>query len=86
MGAAEFLRGKLLSCFRGFPAACGSSAGCPEPGILQPQPVRQHVAPCVITMVFTTFHPSLSCVYNHSHYSRVTEQKHLMQIRDARVS
>lgn len=31
-------------------------------------------------------HPSPSCVYNHRHYSRVTEQKHPMQIRDAGVS
>lgn len=28
-------------------------------------------------------HPSPSRVYNHHHYSRVTEQKHPMQIRDA---
>lgn len=33
-------------------------------------------------------HPysSLSCVYNHRRYSRVTEQKHPMQISNARVS
>lgn len=35
---------------------------------------------------FHHLHPSLSCVYNHHRYSRVTEQKHPMQIRDARVS
>ena len=56
-GGAEFLWGRLPSRFRGFPAACGSSGGCPEPRILQPQPVRQHIAPCVITMVFTTLTP-----------------------------
>lgn len=58
-GAAGFLRGEQPSpcpC-GGFPVTRGSPAGCPEPRTLQAQPVRQHVAPCVITMVFTTLTP-----------------------------
>jgi len=31
-------------------------------------------------------YPFPSCVYNHHRYSRATEQKHPMQIRDAGVS
>lgn len=54
-GGSWIPAGKAAEPLWGFPAACGSSAGCPEPGILQPQAIHQHIAPCVITMTFTTF-------------------------------
>lgn len=49
--------GKLLSCFGGISRAVWELSRLPRARDPEPQPVRQHIAPCVITMVFTTLTP-----------------------------
>lgn len=57
------------------------------PGAQDPASTARPSARCPMCDYNGFHHPHPSpCVYNHRHYSRVTEQKHPMQIRDARVS